>query len=88
MRDSGGRLTQLDERILELIREHGNLTPGALAKFTGKNSDYISSRASRLVKLELLTRIHHGLYGITEMGEAFLDEELNPGELPPDLDKK
>ncbi|MWG34797.1 MarR family transcriptional regulator [Halomarina oriensis] len=74
-------LTQSDERVLELIREHGNLTPGAISKFTGSNAAYISARASRLVRLGLLHRIDTGLYGITDDGHAFLDEKLERGVL-------
>jgi Mn-dependent DtxR family transcriptional regulator len=72
-----------DDRILELIREHGNLTPSAIEAKGGPVRQYASERCSSLAKYGLLTQIHCGLYGLTDKGRAYLDEELNAAELDP-----
>jgi predicted transcriptional regulator len=72
-----------DDRILELIREHGNLTPSAIEAFGGPVRQHASTRARKLAEYGLLEQVYRGLYGITEEGEAYLDEELDASELEP-----
>ncbi|WP_176765212.1 MarR family transcriptional regulator [Halovenus aranensis] len=83
MRESADWMTPADDRILELIREYGNLTPGAIEAKGGPVSDHASRRAKKLAQCGLLTQVHRGLYGITDSGEAYLDEELDASELEP-----
>ena len=72
-----------DDRILELIREEGNLTPGAIEALGGPSSDHASRRAKRLAERGLLEQVHRGLYRLTDDGRAYLDEELDAAELSP-----
>jgi Mn-dependent DtxR family transcriptional regulator len=78
----------VDDRILEIFREHGNLTPAAVEKFGGPSSSHASRRCKKLAQYGLLDQIVTGLYTLTEEGEAYLDEELDASELDPidDLD--
>lgn len=71
-----------DDRILELIREHGNLTPTAIEDLGGPTSGHARNRCPPLARAGLLHRISHGLYGITDEGLAYLDEELDASTLP------
>ena len=73
----------VDDRILEIFREYGNLTPAAVEKFGGPSSSHSSRRCKRLADYGLLERIVTGLYTITEDGEAYLDEDLDASELDP-----
>lgn len=84
MRKSAEWMAPSDDRILELIREHGNLTPGAIEALGGPVSDHASRRARKLAKYGLLEQIHRGLYGITDKGRAYLDEELDASTLEAD----
>jgi len=71
-----------DDRILEIFRERGNLTPAAVEHYGGPSARYTSRRCKRLAKAGLLEIIVSGLYTITETGEAYLDEDLDASELP------
>ena len=73
----------IDDRILEIFREHGNLTPAAVEKFGGPSSSHASRRCKQLTHYGLLKQIVTGLYTITEDGEAYLDEELDASNLEP-----
>ncbi len=83
MRQSAEWMTPSDDRILELIREHGNLTPKAIEHYGGPVRQHASTRCKKLAKYGLLTRVYRGLYGITEEGVAYLDEELDADGLDP-----
>ena len=84
MRQPAGWMMPADDRILELIREYGNLTPGAIEAKGGPVSTHASRRARMLADYGLLEQIHRGLYGITDEGLAYLDEELDASTLEPD----
>nr|WP_049942153.1 PhiH1 repressor [Haloterrigena turkmenica] len=71
----------VDDRILEIFRDHGNLTPAAVEKFGGPSSSHASRRCKQLARYGLLEQIVTGLYAITEEGEAYLDEEFDASEL-------
>jgi hypothetical protein len=73
-----------DDRIMELIREYGNLTPSALDEKGGPVRQYASERCSTLAEYGLLVQVHRGLYGITDDGRAYLNEELDASTLDPD----
>ena len=76
----------VDDRILEIFREHGNLTPAAVEEFGGPSSSHASRRCKQLARYGLLEQIVTGLYAITEEGEAYLDEELDASELEAQTD--
>jgi len=82
MREPADWMVAVDDRILELVNEFGNLTPRAIDEFGATSSDHASRRAGMLVKAGLLYRITRGLYGITEEGVAYLNEELDASTLP------
>lgn len=73
----------VDDRILEIFREEGNLTPAAIEKFGGPSADHASRRCKKLAQYGLITQIVTGLYRLTEEGRAYLDEELDASELEP-----
>lgn len=73
----------VDEYIMETMRDEGNLTPQALADFDVTVPNYASDRLSVLARYGLVEKISRGLYRLTDDGEAFLDEELDAGELNP-----
>ena len=71
----------VDDRILEAIREHGNLTPRAVEHFDVTTREHASRRCKELAKYGLLDRMVHGLYAITDEGLAYLEEDLDASEL-------
>lgn len=83
MRKQADWMVPADDRVLELIREYGNLTPSAIEAKGGPVRQYASERCSKLAEYGLLVQVYRGLYGITEHGRAYLDEELDASELDP-----
>jgi hypothetical protein len=83
MRQQADWMVPSDDRILELIRQHGNLTPKAIEHFGGPVRQHASTRCRKLANYGLLTKIYRGLYGITDAGEAYLDEKLDASTLDP-----
>jgi len=83
MREPADWMKPVDDRILELIREYGNLTPQAIEELGGPVANYASTRCSKLAEYGLLDRIARGLYGLTDEGRAYLDEDLDASELEP-----
>ena len=73
----------VDDQILELMRDEGNLTPRAVDDFGVAVSDYAGDRFSVLRRYGLVERISRGLYRLTDDGRAYLDEELDAAELDP-----
>lgn len=82
MRQPADWMVPTDDRILELIRECGNLTPGAIEHLGGPSSDHASRRAKLLAEAGLLDQIYRGLYALTDEGRDYLDEALDASELP------
>jgi len=83
MRKSAEWMSQpADDRILEVIRDKGNMTPIALSR-DGEvaridiGRKWAGERCRKLAKYGLLRRVDKGLFGITEEGIAYLDEELD-----------
>lgn len=72
-----------DDQILELARELGNVTPSVISEHGGPSASYATKRAKELVRYGLLNQIGHGLYGITDEGRAYLNEELDASTLGP-----
>jgi len=56
----------VDERILETMREEGNLTPRAVAEFDVTSQNHASDRLSKLAKYGLVERISRGLYCLSD----------------------
>ncbi|WP_265112449.1 ArsR family transcriptional regulator [Halosolutus halophilus] len=73
----------VDERIMETMRDEGNLTPQAVENFDVCSRSHASLRLSKLAKYGLVDRIAQGLYRLNDDGRDFLDEELDASELEP-----
>jgi len=71
----------IDERILETMRDEGNMTPRALDDFGVTSQGHANDRLAALAEYGLVERISHGLYRLTDEGKAFLDEELDASSL-------
>jgi hypothetical protein len=75
-----------DDRILEVMRDRGNMTPRAVSR-EGEvprvdiTRDYAGNRLRILTKYGMTRRLDRGLYAITETGIAYLDEELDADQL-------
>ena len=88
MRQPADWMVPADNRILESIRDVGNQTPQAVSKEgmvsrVDVGRKWASERMRKLADYGLLERIDEGLYGITEQGLQYLDEELDASELEP-----
>jgi predicted transcriptional regulator len=83
MRQPADWMVPSDDRILELLRQEGNLTPQAVEDFGGPVAGHASNRLPVLARYGLVTKISRGLYRITEEGEAYLDENLDASDLEP-----
>lgn len=70
-----------DDAILELLSDYGSLTPSAVEALGGPSKSHAQNRLLELANYGLCGRIHRGLYYITTAGLAYLDEELDAGEL-------
>ncbi len=86
MRQRADWMVPADDRILEAVRDDGNQTPKSVSKEglvprVGVGRKWASERMRELADYGLLERIDEGLYGITEVGLAYLEEELDAGEL-------
>lgn len=84
MRGRAEWMVPVDDQILEAIRDEGNLTPQALAEFDVTVADYAGKRCKELARYGLLEQLSRGLYRLTDDGRAYLDEELDAGDLLPD----
>lgn len=83
MRQEADWMVPSDDKILELVREYGNLTPTAIEDLGGPSAGHARNRCPKLAKYGLLNRISRGLYGITDEGHAYLDENLDANTLDP-----
>ena len=83
MRKEADWMVPSDDTILELVREHGNLTPTAIGDLGGPSAGHARNRCPKLAKYGLVERISRGLYRLTDEGRAYLDEELDAADLEP-----
>lgn len=86
MRQSADWMVPIDDRILEAIRDYGNLTPRAVSREGDTprvdiGRKYAGERCRELARYGLLERIDRGLFGITDEGRAYLGEELDASTL-------
>lgn len=84
MRQSADWMNITDERILEVLREDGQLTPSAIADRIDKHQKWVNKRCRMLQDYGLVQTIARGLYQITEEGEAYLEGDLDASELQND----
>jgi len=71
----------VDEHIMEVMRDEGNMTPQALDEFDVAAANYARDRLSELTRYGLVERLSRGLYRLTDEGRSFLDEELDASDL-------
>lgn len=86
MRLSADWMTIADERVLEFLREEGPHSPSRIAddervRFV---SQYIGQRCRKLASYGLTRNIGNGVYQITDLGEQYLDGELDAETLEQD----
>ena len=89
MRKQGDWMMPPDDRLLETLRDEGNLTPFAISK-EGEVFRVDISRKYAGVRLRALTRaglvesVDRGLYRLSDKGRAYLDEEFDASTVSPD----
>lgn len=86
MRQRANWMNPVDDRILELLADEGAGTPKSLADSIGHNNDYVGVRCRELAAFGLLRRPSRGLYLLSEQGQAYLEGELDAGDLEKDGD--
>ncbi|TYL37436.1 PhiH1 repressor [Natronococcus pandeyae] len=79
MRQSGTWMTIWDDRILEIIRSEGPTPVGKLTECDGIriSQSPVSRRCQKLADHGLLIPIGNGVYDISDIGEAYLNEEYD-----------
>ena len=88
MRQPAGWMVGKDDRVLEVLRDEGNMTPLAVSR-EGKvprvdmGRKWASGRLRELYQYRLVEEVDKGLYRISEQGLQYLDEELDASELEP-----
>lgn len=88
MRRPGDWMAPVDDRLLEVFRDEGNMTPLAASKDglvvrAPLGRDYATRRCRDLHKYGLLEKIDERLYCLSDAGHAYLDEELDADTLNP-----
>ncbi|MCU4741164.1 winged helix-turn-helix domain-containing protein [Natronoglomus mannanivorans] len=73
-----------DERILEVLSTGLELGPTTIARNIGRHRTGVNRRLSTLVDYGLVKRIDEGYYEITDLGEAYLEGEIDATELDAD----
>lgn len=86
MRKPADWMSQADERILEAVRDNGNLPPQSITDSINAeatdleySSAYIQQRCALLADNGLLTKYGRGVYSITQLGHEFLAEDVDVG---------
>ena len=79
-------MTRVDNRLLETLRELGNLSPIALSNEgmvsrVDTTAKYAGERCKVLARYGLVEYVDSALYRITDEGRAYLDEELDASTL-------
>ncbi len=88
MRQRADWMNPVDDQILELMRDEGNLTPQAVEDFGVTVSDHAGDRLAVLADYGLVERISRGLYRLAENGRAYLNEELDANKLESSSNEK
>jgi len=74
-------MNPVDDQIMEILKESGAGTPNSLAQELERNNDYLGRRCRELTSYGLLERPSRGLYVLTDLGEKYLDGDLDASEL-------
>lgn len=83
MRQSGSWMTIWDDRILEILRETGPMSVGELTdhNFVRVSQSQVSRRCKRLAEHGLVHAYANGVYDISDIGEQYLDGEVDASNL-------
>ncbi|WP_049923536.1 hypothetical protein [Halopiger djelfimassiliensis] len=73
-----------DEKILELMQRPEHFTPTHIDAEGVCRGPHAAYRCRELTEHGLLEKQAIGMYDITDLGERFLDGELEPSDLEPD----
>lgn len=77
-------MAPVDYEIMLFFDEHPILvSPKVLAVNIEYDRQYVSRRCSALVDAGLLESVDTGLYALTEIGEAYLEGNIDAKELEP-----
>jgi repressor of nif and glnA expression len=75
-------MTQADERIMEFLQEKDIVaSPSVIAANIDYTGEYISRRCRKLADAGLLQRVDASNYRITEIGERFLEGDVEEDEI-------
>lgn len=79
MRTSAEWMTIADERILEFLSEEGPRQPKQIAhdERITFSDQYIGQRCRTLAPYGLVQNLGNGLYAVTEVGQQYLNGELD-----------
>lgn len=78
MRPRVSWMNQTDDRILELLDESGLiLSPSVIAVNLDYTRNWVSRRISKLVDAGLIEKVDGSYYGISELGRAYLEGNLD-----------
>ena len=78
-------MTQADERVLEFLHEKDIVaSPSVIAANIDYTQEYLSRRCRKLTDAGLLQRVDASNYRVTDLGERFLDGDVDVDELEPD----
>ena len=75
-----------DERILEALNTGLELGPTTIARNIDRDRTGVSRRLSMLVDYGLVNQVEEGYYEITDLGEQYLEGELDADELDKSAD--
>ncbi|OLZ39456.1 PhiH1 repressor [Natrinema saccharevitans] len=79
--------TPTDEQVLKVLDTGLMLGPTAIAKNIDKHRVTVSNRLRELCNYGLVERPEEGYYGITDLGEQYLEGELDASELDESTDE-
>ncbi|MBZ6496574.1 winged helix-turn-helix domain-containing protein [Natrinema longum] len=73
-----------DDRILEVLNTGLELGPTTIGRNIDRDRTGVSRRLSKLVEYGLVDRVDEGYYVITDLGEQYLNGELDADGLESD----
>lgn len=77
MRKRASWMKPADDRILEYVRDAGEVTPAVIARNVDLDRKYTGLRCRELQSYGLLSTDGDGFYWITEEGENYLEGNLD-----------
>jgi predicted transcriptional regulator len=83
MRKSAPWMSIWDDRILEFIGEQGTSSVGEISdsQYIRISGSHVSRRCKELADHGLLLGFANGVYAISDLGQQYLDEEIDADEL-------